>query len=222
MEWAISESNQDFLPFSILELNMAMKYIKTGKVARSEGIAVQMILHFGDRRKEWLLALFNKCATTYRTPKIRKRAKLVSLVKPGKDPLSPKIYRQILPLCITYRLYEGMIMARLSPKVEGKLSTDPADFWPGQSCCSQVQNLTQYIEDGFENRQFTGTAFVDLTPAYDTINNWALLLNVTQTVEDINIVWLIESLLVNRRFFVELDSKKSKWGPKRTGSIWAL
>lgn len=42
---------------------------------------------------------------------------------------------------------------------------DQAGFRPGRSCCSQVLNLTQNIEDGFERGLVTGVVFVDLTAA---------------------------------------------------------
>ena len=129
-----------------------MKYMKLGKATGLDEIAAEMILHLGDRARVWLLALFNKCASTYRISRIWRRAKVVALLKPGKDPLSPKSYRPISLLCITYKLYECMIMYHLSPTIEEQLSLDQAGFRPGRSCCSQALNLTQYIEDGYENK----------------------------------------------------------------------
>ena len=43
-------------------------------------------------------------------------------------------------------------------------------FRPGTSTTGQLLNLTQHIEDGYERGVVTGTVFVDISAAYDTIN----------------------------------------------------
>ena len=42
---------------------------------------------------------------------------------------------------------------------------------PGKSCNSQLLNLTQHIEDGYQRGMITGAAFIDLSAAYDTVNH---------------------------------------------------
>ena len=145
MECTMSKSDEVFEPFTMEELESAMKYMKSGKATGLDGITAEMILHFGDRTRVWPLSLFNKCASNYRIPRIWRRAKVVALFKPGTDPLSPKSCRPISLLWITYKLYERMMMSSLSPTIEEQLSRDQAGFRPGRPCCSQVLNLTQYI-----------------------------------------------------------------------------
>ena len=176
-----------------------------------------MIKHFGIKTLKWLLALYNNCATTFKLPKIWKKAKVAALLKPKKDPKLPTSYRSISLICILYKIYERMILGRIQPTVDDQLSPDQAGFRPGRSCCGQVLNLTQYIEDGFENKLITGTVFVDLTAAYDTVNHRALLLKVSKIVRNTTIVQIIESLLSNRRFFVEMDGKRSRWRIQKNG-----
>ena len=48
-------------------------------------------------------------------------------------------------------------------------------FRSGKSCTGQLLNLTQHIEDGYEEGMITGTAFVDLSTAYDTVNHRLLI-----------------------------------------------
>ena len=78
-------------------------------------------------------------------------------------------------------------------------------------------NLTQYIEDGYETKDITGPIFVDLTAAYDTVNHRILLLKVAKMTKNRNTVNIIRSLLCNRRFFVEMDGKKSRWRTQKNG-----
>lgn len=44
-----------------------------------------------------------------------------------------------------------------------------------QSCRIQTLNLTQHIEDSFEQGQITGVASIGLSTAYDTVNHQRLL-----------------------------------------------
>ena len=101
--------------------------------------------------------------------------------------------------------------------MDEQLSPDQAGFRPGRSCGGQVLNLTQYIEDGYENKIITGAVFVYLTAAYDTINHRALLLKLAKTIKNTTIVSVIKSLLTNQRFFVEMNGKHSRWRIQKNG-----
>ena len=110
-----------------------------------------------------------------------------------------------------------MIMARISATVKQQLTPDQAGFRPGRSCCDQLLNLTQFIENGYEEKQTTGTVFVDLTAAYDTVNHRLLLNKFAKVVKNAQIVKIVHSLLANRRFYVEMDGKKSRWRTQKNG-----
>ena len=124
---------------------------------------------------QWVLSLLNACARTHRLPRLWRQARVVALLKPGKDPSSPKSFRPISLLCHIYKLYERLLLNRLSPVVEHVLIPEQADFHPGKSCTAQVLNLTQHIEYGFETGKITGKVLVDLSAAFDTGNHRRLL-----------------------------------------------
>ncbi|KAJ3581045.1 hypothetical protein NHX12_017113, partial [Muraenolepis orangiensis] len=94
---------------------------------------------------------------------------------------------------------------------------EQAGFRPGKSTTSQVLNLTQYMEDGYEEGMVTGVVFVDLSAAYDTVNHRRLLSKILETTRDTRLTELIESMLENRHFFVDLGGKKSRWRRLRNG-----
>ena len=176
-----------------------------------------MIKHFGDKALDWLLELFNNCANGTHLHKMWRRAKIVALLKPNKDPKMPTSYRPISLLCILCRVYERLIMACIKPTVEEHLCRDQCGFREGWSCCGQVINLTQFIEDGCEAGKITGAILVDLTAAYDTVNHRALLTKVARMIQNTKLVRIIKSLLANRRFFVEMDGKRSRWRTQKNG-----
>ena len=81
----------------------------------------------------------------------------MALLKPGKD----------LPVDNSFR--------PIAEHVDAKLIPEHAGFRPGKSCTSQLLNLTEHIEDGYEKRLITGAVFVDLPAAYDTVNHRRLI-----------------------------------------------
>ena len=167
-----------------------------------------MIKCFGPTTRLWLLDMLNDCLKQQQIPNVWRKAKVVALLKPGKDPESPKSYRPIALLCSLYKLLERMILTRLQCKIEHRLIPQQAGFRPGKSCCSQVLNLTQHIEDGFELGQITGAAFIYLTAAYDTINHRRLLVKLVMLTDDVPLTKFIRTMLSNRRFKVELKANR--------------
>ena len=81
------------------------------------------------------------------------------------------------------KVYERLILGRMSQHVDDQLIPDQAGFRPGRSCCGQVLNLTQHIEDGFEKKLITGAVFVDLSAAYGTVNHRALIHKLSQLIQ---------------------------------------
>ena len=132
---------------------------------------------------------------------------MIAIPKPGKDPSSPKSYRPISLLCIPYKLYERLILMRISPLVYEKLTKDQAGFRPGRSYAGQLLNLTQHIEDGYERKMLSGAAFVDLSAAYDTVQHRLMIRKLMDMTGGIDICQVIRGLLSNRRFFVQLNDK---------------
>ena len=66
---------------------------------------------------QWVSSLLNACARTHRLPILWRQARVVVLLKPGKDPSSPKSFRPISLLCHLYKLHERLILNRLSPMI---------------------------------------------------------------------------------------------------------
>ncbi|CAM4730862.1 unnamed protein product [Leuciscus chuanchicus] len=63
---------------------------------------------------------------------------------------NPKGYRPISLLCVTYKLLERLILARLNPVVDSQLPKEQAGFRSSRSTTNQVTLLCQDIEDSFQ------------------------------------------------------------------------
>lgn len=165
-------------PFTIKDLNEAIHSLKNGKAAGVDDMCVEQIKHFGDKTKRWILQLVNRCYSTKQIPKSWRKSKVIALLKPGKDPSLASSYRPISLLCHLYKLYERLILNKIQSCVDQRLIPQKGGFRPGRSCTGQVLALTEHIERGFEERNITGVVFVDLSAAYDTVNQRVLFSNI--------------------------------------------
>ena len=204
-------------PFSEGEYNKGVAALKNNKPAGRDDILVEQLKHLGPKAHKWLHTMLNICFMENKIPTIWRQSKIIAILKPGKDSSIPKNYRPISLLCHTYKLYERMILNRIAPAIEQHLIKEQAGFRSGKSCTSQLLNLTQHIEDGYEEGMITGTAFVDLSAAYDTVNHRLLIQKLYNTTLDSQLCRVIQNLLSDRRFYVELNNERSRWRIQKNG-----
>ena len=139
-------------------------------------------------------------------PTLWRQSKIIAILKHGKDSAIPKSYRPISLLSHIYKLYERMILNRIAPTIEQHLIKEQVGLRPGKSCTSQLLNLTQHIEDDYQEIMITGTAFVDLSAAYDTVNHRLLIQKLFNIMQDSTLCRVIQNLLSNRRLCVHHSS----------------
>lgn len=211
------ETNDLSAKFTLEELKAAIKMCKSGKAPGLDDILVEQIKHFGPVTMGWLLRFYNNCLSRRHIPKIWRRTRIIAILKPGKPASDAKNFRPISLLCHLYKILERMLLNRLSPVIEPQLIPQQAGFRPNKNCTAQILNLTQNIEDGFERGLVTGAVFVDLSAAYDTVQHKIMLHKLYQLTRDYDFTSFIGTLLQNRKFYVELDGKKSRWRIQKSG-----
>ena len=140
--------------------------MKNNKASGRDDVLVEQLNNLGPKSHIWLLTMLNKCFMENKIPTLSRQSKIIAMLKLGKDFAIPKSYRSISLLCHTYKLYERMILNRIAPTIEQHLIKEQAG-----TCTSQLLNLTHHIKDGYQESMITGTAFVDLSAAYDTGNH---------------------------------------------------
>ena len=145
-------------PFTEEECIKGIATLKNKKAAGIDDILVEQLKNLGPQAHIWLHSMLNVCFTENRTPKVWRQSKIIAILK-------PKSYKHISLLCHMCKLYECLILNRIALSVDRHLIKEQACFRPGKSCCSQLLNLTQHIEDGYQRGMITGAAFVDLSAA---------------------------------------------------------
>jgi hypothetical protein len=135
--------------------------------------------------------MFNSCIETHSIPTEWFKSHVLALLKPGKAPTNANNFRLVSLLCHTYKMFERMVLNRINHKIDGKLNQQQAGFRAGKSCTGQILNLVEEIEKGYENNVITGTAFIDFSAAYDTVNLRLLFKKIYELTEDAKFIKII-------------------------------
>ena len=205
--------------FSEEEYRKGIAALKNNKAAGIDNIMVEQLKNLGPKAHKWLHTMLNTCFIENKIPKIWRKSKIIAILKPGKDSVILMNYRPISLLSHTYNLYERLILNSVSPLLEQHLIMEQSGFRPGKSCTSQLLNLTQHIEDGYQRGMITGATFVDLSAAYDTVNHRMLIQKLYTTTQDSQLCRVIQNMLSNRRFYVELNNERSRWRKQKNGLL---
>ena len=114
--------------FSQREFTAALQHLKPSKAPGPDSICPEFILHAGAALKSWLRDFLSSCLRRLKIPKIWRRALVVAIPKPGKPVGDPKSYRPISLLCVSYKILERLIYARVKPLIDPLLSKEQAGF----------------------------------------------------------------------------------------------
>ena len=190
--------------------------MKSGSAPGYDHIHPEFLKNLGPMAILWLSKFLTSVVVTNALPKIWRKAKVIAIEKPGKDPSRAENYRPISLLSVCYKLLERLALQRIDCQVETLLSPDQAGFRKCRSTVDQVLALSTYIENGFQRQLKTGAVFLDLTAAYDTVWHTGLLVKVCRCLP-IWFVRLVELLLRNRRFRVHMGDDTSRWRNQHNG-----
>jgi hypothetical protein len=190
--------------------------MKSGTAPGYDCIHPEFLKNLGPNARSWMSNFFSRIIVVNAIPKIWRKAKVIAIEKPGKDPKVAASYRPISLLSVCYKLLERLALSRISSTVEATLNPDQAGFRSSRSTCDQVASLTTYIESGFQQQLKTGAVFLDLTAAFDTVWHTGLLAKLSESMP----YWftrLVELLLRGRRFRVHIGDDTSSWRTQLNG-----
>ena len=132
-------------PFSSLELSTAISQLSTSTSVGPDKITYPLLTHLPQSALHFLLYIFNLFWSTHTFLSTWKQSTIIPILKPGKPSDSPSSYRPISLTSCTSKLFERMVLGRLTYFLEqqGTLSPVQADFRLGRSTVDQVLLLSQ-------------------------------------------------------------------------------
>ena len=116
-------------PFTEEEISAAIQKTKPATAPNYDNIHVEFLKNLGPKARTWLSIFFSRIIATHFIQKIWRKAKVIAVEKPGKDPSVAANYRPISLLSVCYKLLERLALQRISPTVEGLLSPDQSPGW---------------------------------------------------------------------------------------------
>jgi len=97
-------------PFTASEFDKAILEMKSDKASGVDDLTAEQIKHFGPVARSWLLGLFKNFMLKCSIPRQWCKARVMAILKPGKNPEDPKSYRLISLLCHLYKLLERKLL----------------------------------------------------------------------------------------------------------------
>jgi hypothetical protein len=153
------------------EVNEAIRDLKVGKAPGPNGIPKRAMEHFPQRAVSSLVRIFNAVPRTHHFPAVWKHARVISILKPGKDPSLPSSYRPISLLEKIAKLCEKILLTRILNKVSKRrlMRDEQFGFRPRHRTSLQLARLVERITKNFGEKRITGAVFIDVAKAFDTV-----------------------------------------------------
>ena len=117
-------------------------------------------------------------------------------------------YRPIALTSCVVKLFERMIAGRIATMAEnnGWLHRYQAGFRKGRNCNNQILRLVQQIDDGFQKKQKSILALLDLSKAYDMVCQQKFFVTMHESGVTVKFIRLIFNFLQNRQARVHLNN----------------
>lgn len=158
-----------------------------------------------------LVGIYNAMLRYQSFPSAWKKADVIFLPKPNKDPTFPQNYRPISLLSAVGKIGERLILSRLSRYVEelALLPNEQFGFRPNHSTTLQVLRVTELATQNLNSKTYTGMISLDIAKAFDTVWHDGLIYKLCRYGIPAKLVRLISSFLSNRSFRSRIGNSNS-------------
>jgi hypothetical protein len=144
--------------------------LKLGKACGFDGVPSEYLRHLQRRPLVHITQLLNHCLRLSRFSAPWKEAKIVTLMKRGKDSKFPQNLCPISLLPITGKIYEKLILRTIQKHIEERnlLSASQFGFRADHRTALQSMTLADHVTLNFNNNMSTAAVFLNIEKAFDT------------------------------------------------------
>ena len=163
------------------EVHAAIWCLKLSKYPCPNGIPKRALKHVPKRAVSFNAHVVNVVFCTHYFPQVWKQARVISILKPRRDPALLFSYRHIILLDTIGKLFEKILLARILYVVHerGLFRDEQFGFRPGHSTSLQLAPLVERIARNFGVKTLTGAVFLDVAKAFNTVWIDGLLYKIT-------------------------------------------
>lgn len=194
------------------ELRFAIRNTKNMKAPGFDGVFNLELKNMSDSFFSHLANILNNCLRIGYFPWTWKRAKVIPIIKPGKDPTSPSSYRPISLLSSLSKLFEKIIQNRLLnfANENNIFPEEQFGFRRGMSTVHQLSRVYQTIKRNREVAKTTAMALLDIEKAFDNVWHHGLLFKLKRFNVPLYIIKILQSYLTGRSFQVFISGTLSE------------
>lgn len=186
---------------SVEEVKNNIKFSRNMKAPGMDGVFNLVLKKLGPSAYSMLTKVLNRCLELAYFPNQWKLAKVVPVLKPGKDPTCPKSYRPISLLSALSKVFERCIYNRILCHTELNeiLLDEQFGFRRGHSTTYQLQRVTNIINRNKHLSKTTVMACLDIEKAFDNVWHNGLIYKMIRFNFPIYLVKMIQSYLLARK-----------------------
>jgi hypothetical protein len=166
------------------DLNKVIGKLPRNKAPGPDQITAQMLKEVPPSGQKILLHLYNAILRLASWPTEFKQARIIMILKPGKQPTDVTSYRPISLLSVLSKLLEELLLHRLlsDPRSQDWIPSHQFAFRKAHSTIQQCHRLTTITNKTLEDRQYCSAVFLDISQAFDKVWHKGLLLKIQETL----------------------------------------
>ena len=210
------DTDTDSEPFTIEEVENAVKTLKNNKACGWDRIAAETIKKGGNTMNQMLLKICNLAWSERKTPKDWSKGLITPVHKKG-DKLDPANYRAITLISIPGKVLCKMILNRIQPTIDSHLTEEQCGFRSSRGTTDAVFVVRQIMEKARERHLKLHWNFVDFKAAFDTIWRDALWKCLNAIGVDKAMVGLIQSMYEQTECSITVNGNITNWFKVDTG-----
>ncbi|KAG5675613.1 hypothetical protein PVAND_005504 [Polypedilum vanderplanki] len=203
---AVSESITDHE-----SLTLIIKSLRVRKAEGLDGIATRFLKNLPKSLLKVVTMIFNQSYKLGYFPSAWKRAKVIAIPKKDKPTDKPSNFRPISLLSTLGKLYEKVILDKVSRFEEANELIKPQQFGfrSRHSTTHQVLRIIEEATIGFNNKKSTGIVLLDLEKAFDTVWHEGLIYKLIKLKFPPEQIRVIDSFLTGRQASVYVNGHAS-------------
>ena len=166
-----------------------------------DGVFNLVLKNLGPTALSVVEKVFNRCLELAYFPTKWKLAKVIPILKPGKDPTCPKSYRPISLLSALSKVFERCIYSRIlcHAEVNNIFLDEQFGFRRGHSTTYQLQRVTKLINRNKELSKTTAMACLDIEKAFDNVWHDGLIYKLQRYNYPVYLVKIVQNYLTLRK-----------------------
>lgn len=198
-------------PFKEFELHKALSSLKDTSPGHDD-VSNAHLKHLPPEYQKYLLNIFNNSLSTSHVPKSWKKAIVIPIHKPNKDPTRVESYRPISLLSCIAKLMERLVFNRLYYHIEASasLSNTQTGYRRRYSTMEQLARFEKSVRTTLAYGDVGIAVFFDLAGAFDTVWHTGLLYKLAETGISGGLLRWVRAYLENRMFSVTMEGEESE------------